>query len=84
MWWEDLQAPDRATYVRTPDRIEISPIRPMAMETGRWKGANVKSASDWASGSYSAKWRRIGERWLLESEIYMTTACGGSFCPKPE
>ncbi len=84
MWWEDQQEVERVVYVRTPDRIELSPTGPMAMETGHWRGVNVKSASDWASGSYSAKWRRIDKRWLIESEIYMTTACGGSRCPKPK
>ena len=85
MWWEDLQAADRATYVRTPDRIELSPTGPMAMETGHWRGVNVKSAAaNWASGSYSAKWRKIDGQWLIESEIYMTTDCGGSYCPKPK
>jgi len=85
MWWEDFRAADRASYVRSPDRIELSPIGPMAMETGRWRGVNVKSAAaNWASGSYSAKWRQIKGRWLIESEIYMTTACGGSFCPQPQ
>ncbi len=85
MWWEDLQAADRATYVRTPDHIELSPLSPMAMESGHWRGANVKSApANWASGSYSAKWRKIDGQWLIESELYMTTACGGSFCPQPK
>ena len=84
MWWEDLHAPDRATYVRTPDRIELSPISDMAMETGHWRGINIKSAGNWTSGTYSAKWRRIGGQWLIESEIYMTTACAGSYCPKPK
>ena len=85
MWWEDFHSADRASYVRTPERIDVSLAGPMAMETGRWRGVRVKSgAANWASGSYSAKWRRIDDRWLVESEIYMTTACGGSFCPKPE
>lgn len=84
MWWEDLQAPDRQTYVRTPDRIELSPIAEMAMETGQWRGTGVKSPGNWASGTYSAKWRRIGGQWRIESEIYMTTACAGSNCPKPK
>lgn len=85
MWWEDFQAPDRASYVRTPDRIELSPISPMAMETGHWRGVNLKSAAtNWATGSYSAKWRQIDGQWRIESEIYMTTACAGSFCPKPK
>ena len=83
LWWEDLQEADRASYVRTSDRIELSPVGPMAMETGHWRGVKAKSG-DWASGSYSAKWRRIDGRWLIEGEIYMTTACAGSFCPKPK
>lgn len=84
MWWEDSQAPDPATYVRTPERIELSPTGPMALESGKWSGANRKSKADWASGSYTAKWRRIDGKWLIEAEIYMTTACGGSFCPTPK
>lgn len=85
MWWEDFQAADRTSYVRTPDRIELSPISPMAMETGHWRGVNIKSAAaNWASGTYSAKWRNIDGQWLIESEIYMTTACAGAFCPAPK
>ncbi len=82
LWSDDLAAPSRGLYVRTPDRIELSPVGPMALETGHWKGVDTKSASDWASGVYSAKWRRTGGKWLIESETYMTTACGGSYCPK--
>jgi ketosteroid isomerase-like protein len=81
LWREDLAAPSRGIYVRTPDRITLSPVAPMAMETGHYKGISNKSAKDWSSGTYSAKWRRIGATWLIESETYMTTACGGSFCP---
>ena len=84
LWSEDLAAPSRAIYVRTPDRISVSPVAPMAMEAGRYKGVDTKSAKDWSSGVYSAKWRRIGGHWLIESETYMTTACGGSYCPKQQ
>lgn len=84
MWWEDFQAPSPIAYVRTPERIELSPVGPMALETGRWRGVDPKSSSDWATGSYSAKWRQIEGRWLLEGEIYMTTACAGKNCPKPK
>jgi len=82
LWSEDLAAPSRGIYVRTPDRIELSPVAPMAMESGHYKGVDTKSAKDWSSGVYSAKWRRIRGKWLIESETYMTTACGGSYCPK--
>lgn len=81
LWAEDLAAPSRGLYVRTPDRITLSPIAPMALETGHYKGVDSKSADDWSSGTYFAKWRRIGGTWLIESETYMTTACGGKYCP---
>jgi ketosteroid isomerase-like protein len=81
IWAQDLKDPSRGIYVRTPDRIEVSPLAPMALETGHWKGVDSKSASDWASGVYSAKWRRTGGKWLIESETFMTTACAGKYCP---
>jgi ketosteroid isomerase-like protein/quercetin dioxygenase-like cupin family protein len=82
VWAQDMKDPNRGIYVRTPDRIEVSPLAPMAFESGHWKGVDTRSATDWASGVYSAKWRRTGGKWLIESETYMTTACGGTYCPK--
>jgi ketosteroid isomerase-like protein len=82
LWREDLAAPSRGIYVRTPDRIALSPVAPTAMETGHYKGVDTKSAKDWSSGTYFAKWRRIDGQWLIESETYMTAACGGIYCPK--
>lgn len=81
LWSEDLKGPRRRVYVRTPDRIEVSPVGPMALETGHWRGRQISSAKNWASGVYSAKWRRIGGTWKIESETYMATACGATFCP---
>jgi ketosteroid isomerase-like protein/quercetin dioxygenase-like cupin family protein len=82
LWSEDLAAPSRGIYVRTPDRITLSPVGAMAMEEGHWRGVDSKSPAEWASGIYVAKWRRTGGKWLVESETYMTTACAGSYCPK--
>jgi len=82
LWREDLAAPSRGIYVRTPDRITLSPVAPMAMESGHYRGVDTKSAKDWSSGTYFAKWRRFGATWKIESETYMTTACGGKYCPK--
>ena len=81
LFTEDLAAPSRGIYVRTPDKIELSPVAPMAFESGHWKGVDSKSQAAWAAGIYSAKWRRIGGKWLIESETYMTTACAGKYCP---
>ena len=81
LWTADLHAPSRGIYVRTPDRITLSPVAPMAMENGHWRGVDTKSAKDWAAGLYFAKWRRFDGMWKVESETYMTTDCGGSYCP---
>lgn len=82
VWAEDLKDTSRGIYVRTPARVTVSPLLPMALESGQWRGADSKSPADWASGDYAAKWRRIDGIWKLESETYMTTACGGAYCPK--
>ena len=83
-WTEDLSDRSRGIYVRTPDRIRVSSIRPMALETGHWRGVDTASAKDWAAGDYVAKWRRIDGAWRIESEAYMTMSCGGAYCPKKE
>jgi ketosteroid isomerase-like protein len=81
VWSRDLKDKSRGIYVRTPDRITVSPFS-MALETGHWRGRDNRSARIWAKGEYVAKWRRFGGTWKIESETYMTTACGGSYCPK--
>jgi ketosteroid isomerase-like protein len=81
LWAEDLSGPKRRFYVRTPTRISVSRVGPMALETGEWRGYQLSAKRNWASGDYVAKWRRIDGAWRLESETYMATACGGSFCP---
>jgi ketosteroid isomerase-like protein len=81
LWAEDLQGPKRRFYVRKLTRIRVSPVGPMALETGEWRGFQLSAKRNWASGDYVAKWRRIGGKWLIESETYMATACGGTFCP---
>jgi hypothetical protein len=42
------------------------------MEHGRWQGSVGGVAQ--ASGEYSAKWRHMGGRWVIEAEIYVTLA----------
>jgi len=81
LWSEDLAGPKRRFYVRKPLHIRISTVGPMALETGEWRGFQMSAKHNWASGDYVAKWRRIDGTWKIESETYMATACGGSFCP---
>lgn len=72
-WKHEFAAPDRTIYTRTPERIEASPVAPLAFEHGAWRGVTL-SGRELASGSYSAKWRKLGDDWVIEAEIYLTLA----------
>ncbi|MGA9574258.1 MAG: nuclear transport factor 2 family protein [Lysobacterales bacterium] len=81
IWDDDFGNPDRAVYKRTPACIRVSPVFPIALEYGNWRGERQNRTEDFAAGGYAAKWRRIDGHWRLESEIFSTEACGGDFCP---
>lgn len=81
LWLSEFRDPGRVIYVRTPEQIVYSPFTEVAMETGEWRGADNRSQSNWAGGSYSAKWRKFANTWKIESEIFVTTGCGGRLCP---
>jgi hypothetical protein len=57
-----------------PETILASPVEPIALEQGRWQGRAVGIDEPQASGTYSAKWRKIGADWVIEAEIYVTLA----------
>ena len=82
IWSSDFSKPDRAVYVRTPTCIRVSPVLPVALEYGTWRGEKPDGAGSFAAGSYAAKWRRVDKHWKLESEIFATEDCGGDFCPE--
>lgn len=84
LWTGDFENPDRAIYVRTPACIRVSLVLPIALEYGSWRGERVMTKDAFASGSYAAKWRKSGNQWLLESEVFATEDCGGNFCPLEE
>jgi len=70
-WKREFAAADRTVYERLPERIEPSPVAPIAMEHGRWSGTSL-SGRPLASGTYAAKWRRLGPDWVIEAEIFLT------------
>lgn len=72
-WKREFAAADRTVYTRLPERIEVSPIAPIALEHGKWQGVTL-SGQALAAGSYTAKWRQIGSDWVIEAEIYLTLA----------
>lgn len=72
-WKREFAAPDRAIYTRLPDSIEASTVEPVALEHGKWRAITVAGKSV-ASGSYTAKWRKVRDEWVIEAEIYLTLA----------
>jgi ketosteroid isomerase-like protein len=73
-WKREFAAPARTIYTRTPSAIIASPIEPIALEQGDWQGVTAATGEPLASGTYSAKWRKIGLEWVIEAEIYLTLA----------
>ena len=82
IWSGDFSRPGRAVYVRTPMCVRVSPVYPVALEYGTWRGEQQNDTGSFAAGSYAAKWRMVGGHWQLESEIFATENCGGGFCPE--
>lgn len=66
----------RLVYTRTPASITLSPVEPIALEQGEWRGierlADGAPGALAASGLYSAKWRETGGQWVIEAEIFLT------------
>jgi ketosteroid isomerase-like protein len=82
IWQEDFEAAERAIYVRTTDCVSVSPLLPIALETGTWRGTRTDDPQSFAAGIYSAKWRKADGAWLLEAEIFATESCGAAMCPE--
>jgi hypothetical protein len=74
VWKREFTSPGRIVYVRTPTEIVVSPILPLAFEHGEWRGLPVTGGPEVASGTYTAKWRRVGVDWMIEGELYLTLA----------
>ena len=71
-WQREFAARPRTIYVRTPEAITLSPVAPIALETGHWQGTSDGVVQ--ASGTYCAKWREVNGQWVIEAEIYVTLA----------
>ena len=71
-WKHEFAAPaaTRNRYVRMPGAVTVSAIAPVALEQGEWTCTVAEAVT--ASGTYAAKWRKIGGDWVLEAEIFVT------------
>lgn len=81
LWNGNFAEEARLIYKRTPNCVTVSTLYPIALEAGSWRGAQAEGKADHLGGRYSAKWRREGDRWVIESEHYLTADCGGALCP---
>jgi len=81
IWREDFADDNRLVFQRRAQCIELSPLYPIAMERGTWRGAREAGGEENVSGQYIAKWRLLEGVWRIEAETYATTGCGGALCP---
>ena len=72
-WKREFAVRERTIYLRKPETITLSPVAPIAFEHGHWEGS-AAGGEVLASGVYTAKWRRMGADWVIEAELYLTTA----------
>lgn len=74
VWRRDFAAPGRMIYTRISDTVTLSPVEPIAMEHGTWRGGDAGTGAVLASGIYTAKWREIQGVWQIEAEVFVTLA----------
>ncbi len=72
VWKREFAQQGREIYVRTSESIVISAVEPLALETGQWDSIAPRGGTPSCGGSYSAKWREVGDHWVLEAEIFVT------------
>ena len=69
-------------YERRPVSVDVYEPWGMASEMGVWTGSwTDPDGKITLRGMYFAKWRKMGGRWLVESETYVPKHCqGGAYC----
>ncbi|MCJ2179750.1 DUF4440 domain-containing protein [Novosphingobium album (ex Hu et al. 2023)] len=72
VWKREFASPARAIYTRTPVRVTVSRVEPVALEQGHWQGVEARSGKSLAAGDYVAKWREVLGEWVIVAEVYAT------------
>lgn len=69
-------------YVRTPAAVDVNARWLVAAERGEWTGKWTEpDGAMEIGGFYLVQWRKIGGRWLIQSELYVPTHCkGAKYC----
>ena len=78
-----LRRPD-TVYVRTAITVEVFAAWDVASERGTWVGQWTEPDGQVTiQGTYLVQWRKIAGTWLIQSELYVPTACrGSSYCKR--
>lgn len=72
IWRREFAAPSPALYLRSCDSIAISPVEPIALESGTWQGSDSATGAVTSHGIYTAKWREERGEWVIEAEVFVT------------
>jgi ketosteroid isomerase-like protein len=67
-WKELFKTNPEVSYIRNPSEIIISDNDTLAWEKGTWTA--IKSYSK--GGNYSAMWRKAGDSWKLQAELFVS------------
>jgi ketosteroid isomerase-like protein len=71
--------PDFLGYVRQTDSIQVSAMGPLAAEHGHWTGRFRRpDGIQIITGAYLSMWRKTGEGWKIQSELFVSLSCSGS------
>lgn len=66
-------------YRREPTTITVNASWGQSGESGRWNGSWTQpDGVTRVGGIYFAKWKKVGEHWLLLSETFVQTSCSGT------
>jgi ketosteroid isomerase-like protein len=67
-------------YWRTTTDVNVSPVWPLAFETGTWTARVAGKGPSLITGRYSAQWVKRDERWLIRAEVFVALTCAGKGC----
>jgi ketosteroid isomerase-like protein len=66
-------------YVRTPVAVEVMALWAVASERGSWTGRWTEpDGVVEIAGTYLAQWRKTGDGWRIQAELFVPTRCTGS------
>lgn len=76
---DQFKARPDVVYVRQPGTVTVYAAWEVASEKGEWTGNwTDPDGKVEIGGDYLAQWRKVGGRWLIQSEVFVPTRCSGA------